>query len=508
MKILMVTAEAAPYAQVGGLSQVIYFLAKSLVKKGHDVRIFMPKYGIIQNSKLKTKPLVTGLNVPMGQLTIRPTICNVRVSRKESQEPPTYFLENREYYELRANVFAYKDDHIRFLLLSRGVLEWLLQEKSRSDGWIPDIIHCHDWHTGYLVEEIRKNPRYNSILKKIPVLYTVHNFRYQGNADLKHQEKEKKDRGLKRLNTTNPDKLLWQNPLLRGLIYADWVNTVSETYAKEVLQPPYGEGLEETLNKVKGKFSGILNGLDRQEFNPKIDPFIEYNYDLNSLKKRELNKIVLQRMFHLPEKKEVFTAAFVGRLSKQKGLDLLIPVVENFLNEFEAQFIFLGDGQSEYKNALTNLRQKFSNQVGIHLRTDFKLPRKIFAGADIILVPSAFEPGGIVALEAMSYGAIPLAHKTGGLADSIEDFNLTSKRGTGFLFKKFSTWSLFATLVRSKTLFGDKKIWLNLERKAMQKDFSWDKVAMEYLSLYKRVKKQRNKFIKDNPHLVYKLMEK
>ncbi len=504
MKILMVTAEAAPYAKVGGLSQVIYFLSKSLLRQGHDVRIFMPKYGVIPTKKLRLKPILTNLNVPMGKLVQRPAICNLKTNRKTKGEPTTYFLENREYYELRANVFAYKDDHIRFFLLSRGTLEWLLLERNKKDGWLPDIIHCHDWHTGYLIEELRDNPRY-APLGKIPVLYTIHNFRYQGNADFKHQE-EKKDKGKRRLNTNGSEKLRWQNSLLRGMIYADWVNTVSKTYAKEVLEPPYGEGLEEILNKIKGKFSGILNGLDQKEFNPKTDPFIEYNYDLSSLRKKVLNKVILQKIFHLPEKK-VLVAGFVGRLSRQKGLELLVPTVRKFLEEFEAQFVFLGDGQGEYKNQLMDLKREFPSQIGIHLRTDFKLPRKIFAGADLLLIPSLFEPGGIVALEAMRYGTIPLAHKTGGLADSIEDFQMDKQNGNGFLFKQFSPWSLFATLVRAETLYQNKKIWGKLMKKAMKSDFSWDKVAREYSNLYRKVKKQRMKTVQANPHLAYKSTE-
>ena len=260
------------------------------------------------------------------------------------------------------------------------------------------------------------------------------------------------------------------------------------------------------LNKIKGKFSGILNGLDQKEFNPKTDPFIEYNYDLSSLRKKVLNKVILQKIFHLPEKK-VLVAGFVGRLSRQKGLELLVPTVRKFLEEFEAQFVFLGDGQGEYKNQLMDLKREFPSQIGIHLRTDFKLPRKIFAGADLLLIPSLFEPGGIVALEAMRYGTIPLAHKTGGLADSIEDFQMDKQNGNGFLFKQFSPWSLFATLVRAETLYQNKKIWGKLMKKAMKSDFSWDKVAREYSNLYRKVKKQRMKTVQANPHLAYKSTE-
>ena len=182
----MVTAEAAPFVRVGGLSQVIYFLSKELIKQGHDVRIFMPKYGVIKKS-LKLKNLVDNLEIPFGKLHKNKVLCNIKVNQYKKNAPITYFLENKEYYELRANVFSYKDDHLRFLLLSRGCLEWLSLEQQQKDGWKPDIIHSHDWHTGYLADEIRRNSRYSTTFSKTPVLHTIHNLKYQGNTGFKHK---------------------------------------------------------------------------------------------------------------------------------------------------------------------------------------------------------------------------------------------------------------------------------------------------------------------------------
>lgn len=507
MKILMVTAEAAPFVRVGGLSQVIYFLSKELIKQGHDVRIFMPKYGIIKET-FKTKQVAANLEIPFGKLNKNKVICNVRLNQRKKKSSPTYFLENREYYELRANVFDYKDDHLRFLLLSRGCLEWLSLEQQKKDGWKPDIIHCHDWHTGYLIDEIRRNPRYSKTFSKTPTLYTVHNFKYQGNTNFKHQSPQKQDEGKALLNTTEEYKLINQNPLLRGLLYADWINTVSKSHVLEVMTHEYGEGLEKIITKVKGKFSGILNGLDNKEFNPSTDPFLENNYSINSIEKRTPNKTELQKTFNLPENKDIFLLGFVGRLSKQKGLDILIPVVEKFLEEFQAQFVFLGSGGGEYKNQLVRLQEKFPDNVSIHLYPDFKLPRKIFSGADAILIPSIFEPGGIVALESMRYGAVPIVRKTGGLADSVINFNLQTKIGNGFVFKQFSRWSLFATLIKAITIYQQPSLWKQLAINAMKSDFSWKVTASEYGNLYQRVIRQRKRFISTNPHLAYDPLHK
>ena len=502
MKILLVTAEAAPFVRVGGLSQVIYFLSRQLVAQGHDVRIFMPKYGVIKKLT-KSKQVVSNLKIPFGKLSKNPVICNVKQVKSSKSAPITYLLENREYYELRANVFAYKDDHLRFFLLSRGCLEWLLQEQQAKAGWKPDIIHCHDWHTGYLIDEARRNKRYAKKLAKIPLLYTVHNFKYQGNTGFKYLAADKQDKGKALLNTSQESTLLNQNPLLRGLLYADWVNTVSKSHVKEVMTHQYGEGLEKITTLIKGKFSGILNGLDKKEFNPQTDPFLKYNYSVSSFSKRAQNKLELQDIFGLPQEAKTFLFSFVGRLSKQKGLDILLPIVQQVLAEFHAQFIFLGGGNNDYKNRLTKLQSKFPDNVSVHLFPDFKLPRKIFAGADATLIPSMFEPGGIVALESMRYGAVPIVRRTGGLSDSVLDFDVQNRTGNGFVFQNSSEWSLFSSLIRALNIYQQPTLWKQLVLNAMKSDFSWKVTANKYESLYKQIIKQRIRFLSANPYLAY-----
>jgi starch synthase len=507
MKILMLTAEAAPFVRVGGLSQVVYFLSRQLVALGHDVRVFMPKYGVIK-PQFKSKLVYQSLDVPFGKLHRNQVLCNIRTARRRKKCAFTYFLENREYYELRANVFAYRDDHLRFFLLSRGCLEWLLLQQSSRDGWVPDLVHCHDWHTGYFVDEARRNPRYLSAVAKIPILYTVHNFKYQGNTGFKHLPPAKQDNGKRSLNVNQERKLLTQNPLLRGMLYADWVSTVSRSHVLEVMTAEYGEGLEKYLTKIRGKFSGILNGLDNKEFNPSTDPFIKRNFSATSLERRVSNKLELQRTFGLPKNERVFMCGFVGRLSKQKGIGLLMQAVRKILEEYQMQLVVLGGGESDYKNQLAKLQKSFPQHVSVHLYPDFKLPRKIFAGVDATLIPSAFEPGGIVALESMRYGAVPIVRKTGGLADSVEDFNPQTKTGNGFVFAQSSQWSLFATLVRALTIYQQPALWKRVVTGAMKSDFSWKTTASQYDLLYRQVVRQRKRFLSTNPHLAYDPLHK
>ncbi len=490
MKILFISAEVAPFVSVGGLSQVMFFLSRALKKRGHDVRIFTPLYGVtksLEGRKLKTVAEKLQVGIDGDEKSF--LVCNVKYLRGDAKNADVYFLENKEYYELRANVFGYADDHIRFALLSKGCIEWLLREKEKGeDGWWPDVIHCHDWHASYFIDLVKKTDRYNKILGRIPLLLTVHNFKFQGNWDFKFAAKEHHDDGLSPLALLTSPELQKQNALKRGLLSADAITTVSPTHAIEVLTPEYSEGLLETLLAVRGKLSGILNGIDTDEFNPETDLSIKKRFSKKTfVKLRPFNKAELQREFSLPIKPNSCLLAYVGRLTAQKGLDLLIEVLPHLLDaQLELQFIFLGGGDEAFKIQLTQLRDKFPEHVSLHLLPDFLMPRKIFAGADIILMPSIFEPGGIVALEALRYGAVPLVRKTGGLKDIISDFDPAKAKGNGFSFNKKNAWDLYGAIVGAWTIYKQKSLWLKLVENCLDEDFSWDHVAREYENWYLR----------------------
>lgn len=513
MKILFLSAEVAPFVKVGGLSQVMYFLPRALTKQGHDVRIFMPKYASIdegQNKqKWKLKKEIDSLKVPIENIETKSKalsvgesiICNIKSYPKTQRTSYTYFLENREYYELRANMYGYKDDHIRFALLSKGCLEWLLDKR----GWTPDVIHCNDWHTGYFIELARQSKRYSDVLSKIPVVYTVHNFHYQGNYDFRYGSHEKHDTGQNPLASLLSPKLQMQNALLRGILYADAVNTVSPTYAIESQTPEYGGGLETVLQNVRGKLVGILNGLDTKEFNPETDPIIYKKYSLSNftLSRRE-NKRDLQRLFLLEENPESFLFAISGRLSSQKGWDLLLEVLPHvFATRKDVQLIILGSGDERYRDLIMNLQKLYPSRIGLHLRSDFRLPRKIFSGADSILMPSRFEPGGIVALEALRYGCVPLVRRTGGLNDIIADFNPDTKIGNGFSFTNNDPWELFTAIIEAVTLYKLPRLWEKLVHNCMSYDFSWKYSALIYENLYTNVLEVRRRATSATPHPAY-----
>lgn len=498
MKILFLSAEVAPFVSVGGLSQVMYFLPRALKSRGHDVRIFTPLYGVSKaieegNLKADTVNLHVDINKEEDGAFLS---CQVKYLPGDAKNVGVYFLENREYYQLRANVFGYSDDHKRFALLSKACIKWLLNQKEKGDkGWWPDVIHCHDWHTSYFIDLVKKTERYSKIFAKTPVLLTVHNFKYQGNWDFKFTPQEDQDDGLSPLASLTSPELQKQNALKRGLLFADAITTVSPTHTIEVLTPEYSEGLNDTLQVVRGKLSGILNGIDNKAFNPETDLFIKKPFSKKTfIKNRPMNKADLQREFSLPIKPLTPLLAYVGRLTSQKGLNLLIEVLPHLFDEQpDLQFVAMGGGDEMYKIALMQLRDKFPDQVALHLIPDFRLPRKIFAGADVVLMPSIFEPGGIVALEALRYGAVPLVRKTGGLEDIVSDFDLATTQGNGFSFRQKTPWALYGAIVKALTVYRQKNFWLKLVANCLSRDFSWDHSAKEYEDWYLHNIKKKNK---------------
>ena len=481
LKILIVAPEVSPYANVGGVSRVIAHLSRSLIKLGHDACIFMPKFGLIDEGKYPMEMVLKGLKVPTGNPETSYLICNVKLNAVPGGAP-VYFLENMEYYEKRANVYGYSDDPLRWALLSRGVLEFLKKSK-----WQPQVIHCNDWQTGIISNFLQTVYDKDKKLLPLSTVFTIHNLVYQGIFDHRNVSELDFDDGRSQIASFFSQRLNKQNFMRRGIIYADVVSAVSKTYAKEILTPEYGEGLDRLLLEVRSKLYGVTNGIDYDEFDPATDKLLETNYDMNHLQKRVQNKLALQREFDLPEDERAFVVGVEGRLSTQKGFDLILQVLPHFLKEFKnTQFFQLGGGDNQFIALLKALKKDFPTQVGIHPLPNFTLPRLFFSGCDAMLFPSKFEPCGIVQLEAMRYGAIPIVRATGGLKDTVENFDPRQDTGTGFVFTDYEPWPLFAKLVQSHELYQQPKIWTALQKRAMAADFSWEQSAKEYVELYKK----------------------
>lgn len=483
LKVLFVAAEVHPYATIGGLGMVIFSLSRALKKLGVDVRIFMPKYGSIDGKKYPMKMNVKELKVPTDQEEEgkKFLICNVKKHIPSSPDVPIFFLENMEYYEKRSNVYGYSDDPTRFNLLSRGVLEFL-----RHSDWVPDIINCADWHTGALPNYLKTVYNQDPVLSKIRTVFSIHNLSHQGVFEHHFVSELDFDDGKSQIAPFFSERLPKQNFMKRGIIFADIVNTVSETYSREIMTKEYGEKLDDLLKEVRTKVFGILNGIDYQEINPGTNKLVPFNFDISTIQKRVENKIHLQKEFNLEVSKDIPVLGMVGRLSGQKGIDLLMPILETLVSEFNIQFIIIGAGEGRYREFFEEMNRKFPKNVGCHLMFDLALGHHVFTGCDLFLMPSKFEPCGITQMEAMRYGAIPVVRRTGGLADTVEDFDPKKNTGTGFVFENFNPYAFFGALVRALETYKYKKIWQQLIKRAMRADFSWEVSAQRYLDLYKR----------------------
>lgn len=490
-KILFVAPEASPFVKAGGLGEVAFALPRALKELGFDVRIMLPLYAGIDKDKFKITMEQKDLHVPTGVENPTETepaylVCNIKkyTSGNGPHDPVTaYFLENEEYYEKRSNVYGYSDDPVRWNLLCRGVLEFL----RINNDWLPDIIVANDWQTGFLPNYLKTEYKDNPRLSKISTVFMIHNLYYQGMFDHRYVSDTEYDDGQSQIPSLYDPRLYKINGMRRGIMYSEKVNTVSPTYSREIMTKDYGELLDDLLKEKRAHLSGILNGISYDIFNPETDPNLMSNYTFKTIEERAKNKAELQARFNLPQKPDAPIFCIASRFVEQKGFDLFFNFLEAVINELDIQLVVLGSGDAKYMGYFKELSEKLPNQVGAHLTFDPTLPRLIYGGADIILVPSKFEPCGLTQIEAMRYGVIPIVRKTGGLADSVIDFNPTTGKGTGFTFEKFDSLSLVLSMARAYENYKNKTLWRKIQKQAMSQDFSWKKSAAEYAKLFNKV---------------------
>ncbi len=483
LKILFVASEAAPFAKAGGLGEVMYSLPRALARLGHDARVMIPKYIGIDAQKFPMETVLGGLEVPSGAKEA--LVCNVKMFRSlRTDDSPvtTYFLENQEYYEKRSNIYGYTDDPVRWALLSRGVLEFL---RKYSD-WTPDVIVASDWQTGLIPNYIHTNYKDDPVLSRIPIVFSIHNLYFQGMFNHRFVSEMDYDSGQGAVPDVSDPKLLKTNFMRRGIMYADAINTVSENYAKEITTPEYGELLDDLLRERRSRLFGILNGIDYTTRNSETDPFLEVKFGANSLDLRIQNKLFIQDKVNLPKDEKTFLFGIVSRLTDQKGFDLMMDSADAFFRNFNAQLIVLGAGDSKYMDFFKSLQQKYPKNVVAHFNYEEAFSHLILAGCDAVLIPSKFEPCGLVQMEAMRYGAIPIVRATGGLAESVIDYDPEHNAGTGFVFEKFDQYALFGTMIRAVEAYKYKIPWRALQRRAMAVDFSWDASAHKYEKLIEK----------------------
>ena len=478
-KILFVASEAAPFVKVGGLGEIMHSLPKAMRELGYDARVMVPKYATIDTENLPIHLEYRGLELERENNDPHRLLVSNVLKHEGEDGAVTYFLENMEYYEKRANVYGYSDDTVRWVLLSRGVLEFV-----KVSDWKPDIIVASDWQTGFISNMMHTEYKDDLVISKIADVFCIHNLKHQGTFDPSLVSEMDFDAAQSPIPDFFDARMKYMNGMRRGIKYADAIITVSPTYAKEIMTEEFGEKLDKLLSERKERMFGILNGIDVESFNPQTDETLAVNYSSDKLGDRQENKVALQKQFGLPVDKEKFVVGMVTRITGQKGFDLLEKNLEQLFESLDFQFVIVGEGESKYRKIVEDLKIKYPDRIGTHFTFDSTLPRLIFGGADVVLIPSKYEPSGLVQLEAMRYGCIPIVRKVGGLADSVEDFNPKNNTGTGFVFEKYDPLALTITFIRAFEIFKQKREWTKLMKRAMAKDFSWKKSAKEYVKIF------------------------
>ncbi|HLZ62764.1 MAG TPA: glycogen synthase GlgA [Ktedonosporobacter sp.] len=473
LKVLILAAEIVPFVKVGGLADVVGALPKALQALGHDVRLVMPRYRQVDPQRFHLQKVLEEVPVSMGKYQLQVDVCQGTIG----DDIPVYMIDAPRYFE-RENIYGYTDDGERFILFCRAAIEAL-----RALNWAPDIVHCNDWHTGIVPNWMETIYQDDPFFANTATVYTIHNLAYQGIFGYRILEVA----GVASNGFLYPQIAELANVvdiMARGILFADAITTVSERYAQEILTPTFGEKLDHMLRSRRDRLFGILNGIDYQEINPATDPYIHTRFDLDSLDKRAENKVALQEQAHLPVRADIPLLAMISRLADQKGFDLLSQIMQPLLAQ-GVQFVVLGIGDQHYHEMFQSLAARYPEQVAIFLTFNTELAQRIFAGSDMFLMPSRFEPCGLSQMIAMRYGCVPIVRSVGGLADTVQEYDPRSGAGNGFAFTNYDPWELFAAIVRALEVFRFKNIWRTLQQRGMVADHSWETSAMRYVDVYR-----------------------
>ncbi|MBO1513102.1 glycogen synthase GlgA [Metabacillus bambusae] len=469
MKVLFAVSECVPFVKSGGLADVAGALPKELKKLGMDVRVILPKYSLIAEKLRDKMEKIEEITVPVGW---RQQFCGIESLEYEGI---TYYFLDNEYYFYRDSLYGHYDDAERFSFFCRGVLDSL-----KAIDFQPDLIHSHDWHTGMinflLKEEYQQQPFY----KHIKSVFTIHNLQFQGIFPFSI---------LKDLLNIEEEKFFELEfhghvSFMKGAIVAsDTITTVSPTYMEEIQTAYYGERLDGLLRSRASSLVGILNGIDDELYNPETDPVIDEPYTVDTLSSKALNKAALQSAFGLPVEEEIPLISMVTRLTKQKGFDLVKRVLDEVLSK-DVQMIVLGTGEKEFEDFFKHMEWLYPTKFKAYIGFDERLAHRIYAGSDLFLMPSKFEPCGLGQLIALRYGTLPIVRETGGLNDTVFSYQEDTEEGNGFSFRNFNAHDMLNTIYRAVDMYQQKDVWQGIVENAMKQDYSWTQSALKYSQLY------------------------
>ena len=470
MKVLFAASEAYPFAMSGGLADVAGALPKALRKRFVGCRVVLPMYSTIAQELKDKMTFITSITVPVAW---RRQYCGIFEAHVDGV---IYYLIDNQYYFKRDSLYGHYDDAERFAFFSRAVLEII-----PYIDFTPDIIHCNDWQTALIPVYLNAFYRFNPLYGNMKTVFTIHNIQYQGKYGYELTEDVL---GLPPENASLVDYDRCVNFMKGAIQCSDKITTVSPTYSREILDPYYSHGLDTILKMFTFKLTGIVNGIDTDVYNPETDPLIYKNFSVKKIDGKAVNKQKLQEELGLPQKPDTPVIGIVTRLVKHKGLDLVKRVFEDMLRA-DLQFAILGSGEWEFETFFSEMAKKYPDKVGLKLGFNPQLAHRIYAGADIFLMPSQSEPCGLAQMVALRYGTIPIVRETGGLNDTIKDSG--DGEGNGFTFKSYNAHDMLNTVWRAITGYADKEGWAVLRDRAMKCDNSWGTSANAYIKLYKEI---------------------
>lgn len=480
LRICLATAEMAPLAKTGGLADVSAALAGFFHDNGHDVRVLMPRHSAIDTGALEIVPVDRMQNLPM-----RFGVRDIRYSLDTTVLPGTavriHLLRCPELYD-RAGIYTTdRDEYLRFALLSRAAIEMC-----QHMGFAPDIFHCHDWHTGLIPLYLKSRYAWDRLFAATRSVLTIHNIGYQGIFDASVLADLGFDGAEHELHRDDLAHGL-VNFLKTGVLHADFLTTVSPTYANEIQGDEYGMGLQDILRARRDTLVGILNGVDYNEWNPETDRLIPQTYSRGKLNGKKACKLALVTDRNLGNNVEQPLIGMVTRLAPQKGIDLVQTAMPALLRERPFSLVVLGNGEPQYESFFAGLQQNFHDRVSFQRGFDNKLAHWIEAGSDMFLMPSRYEPCGLNQMYSLCYGSVPIVRKTGGLADSVHMYDPQTSTGDGIVFREYDETGLRWALATALDLYEDRTAWRCIMRNGMAADFSWDKQGLRYIDLFRRL---------------------
>lgn len=475
LKVVFASSEAVPFSKTGGLADVSGTLPVFLKKSGCDVKVFLPFYRQTKNRNLDIKPLGKTLRAELGNWNQFFSLYHANNAGVDF-----YFIDHDEYYN-RDFLYGtpdgdYYDNDVRFAFFSNAVLS------SLSDmEFAPNIIHCNDWQTALIPFYLKHKLNNTGFFKNTKTLYTIHNIAYQG--IFSSQTIDRAGIGSDFFNANGFEFYGNVNFMKGGIIYSDIITTVSKGYINDILTPEYGYGLEGVIKTKRDKLFGILNGSDYDEWDPKTDKNIAANFTIEDISNKKICRADLLKTMKLSENFSGPIIGMVSRLASQKGIDILIPIIDEIVKS-GACIIILGAGEAKYHSILYGFQGRYPNNIAVKIAFDNTLAHKIEAGADMFIMPSKYEPCGLNQMYSFKYGTVPIVHATGGLDDTIIDYNEDKLNGNGFKFRVYNAGSFMDAVSRAVNLYHTREEWQLLIKRIMSLDFSWEKSSKEYIKLY------------------------